>query len=176
MVAITLPDGSERQFDGPVTGAQVAADIGPGLAKAALAVRVDGEVRDLSRLIEADSQLAIITAKDDDGLELLRHDAAHVLAEAAKELYPDIQVTIGPAIENGFYYDFATPTRKSSARSGTGMKRSPFSRGSARLTRPKLSATFPNPKKLPFTVRAISSTCAAGRTCPAPANWANRLN
>ena len=110
MVAITLPDGSERQFDGPVTGADVAADIGPGLAKAALAVRVDGAVWDLSRLIEADSALAIITAKDEDGLELLRHDAAHVLAEAAKELYPNVQVTIGPSIENGFFYDFAVET------------------------------------------------------------------
>jgi len=107
MVTITLPDGSERQFDGPVTGGQVAADIGPGLAKAALAVRVDGDVWDLSRAIDADSALAIITGKDEDGLELLRHDAAHILAEAAKELYPEIQVTIGPAIENGFYYDFA---------------------------------------------------------------------
>ncbi len=110
MVTITLPDGSERQFDGPVTGAAVAADIGPGLAKAALAVRVNGELRDLSRVIEADSALAIITGKDAEGLELLRHDAAHILAEAAKELYPEIQVTIGPSIENGFYYDFATPT------------------------------------------------------------------
>ncbi len=110
MVTITLPDGSERQFDGPITGAQVAADIGPGLAKAALAVRVDGKLWDLSRTIEADSALAVITAKDDEGLELIRHDAAHILAEAAKELYPKIQVTIGPAIENGFYYDFATET------------------------------------------------------------------
>ena len=107
MVAITLPDGSVRQFDGPVTGAEIAADIGPGLAKAALCVTVDGELWDLTRTIEADADVAIITAKDEAGLELLRHDAAHVLAEAAKELYPDIQVTIGPAIENGFYYDFS---------------------------------------------------------------------
>jgi len=110
MVAITLPDGSERRFDGPVTGADVAADIGPGLAKAALAVRVDGAMWDLSRLIEADSALAIVTARDEDGLELLRHDAAHVLAEAVKELYPNVQVTIGPSIENGFFYDFAVET------------------------------------------------------------------
>jgi threonyl-tRNA synthetase len=107
MVAITLPDGSERKFDGPVTGAELAADIGPGLAKAALAVRVDGEIKDLSAAIEADAEVAIITSKDEEALELIRHDAAHVMAEAVQALYPGTQVTIGPAIENGFYYDFA---------------------------------------------------------------------
>jgi len=106
-VAITLPDGSSRSYPAPVTGADVAADIGPGLAKAALAVRVDGELRDLARQIEADAALSIVTAKDEDGVEVIRHDAAHILAEAAKELWPDIQVTIGPVIENGFYYDFS---------------------------------------------------------------------
>jgi threonyl-tRNA synthetase len=107
MVAITLPDGSVRQFDGPVTGLDVAADIGPGLAKAALAVRIDGELKDLATTIETDANLAIVTAKDEDALDLLRHDCAHVLAEAVQELYPGTQVTIGPTIENGFYYDFA---------------------------------------------------------------------
>lgn len=107
MVAITLPDGSERKFDGSVTGAELAADIGPGLAKAALAVRVDGEMKDLSAAIETDAEVAIITSKDEDALELIRHDAAHVMAEAVQALYPGTQVTIGPAIENGFYYDFA---------------------------------------------------------------------
>ena len=107
MVAITLPDGSVRQFEAAVTGAEVAADIGPGLAKAALAVRVNGALWDLSRPIEADAELAVITAKDDDGIDLIRHDCAHVLAEAVQELYPGTQVTIGPTIENGFYYDFA---------------------------------------------------------------------
>ncbi len=107
MVAITLPDGSKRKFDGTVTGAELAADIGPGLAKAALAVRVDGEIKDLSVAIEADAEVAIITSKDEDALELLRHDCAHVMAEAVKELFPDTQVTIGPNIENGFFYDFA---------------------------------------------------------------------
>ncbi|UTW51513.1 threonine--tRNA ligase [bacterium SCSIO 12827] len=107
MVAITLPDGSVRQFDGPVTGLDVAADIGPGLAKAALAVRIDGEMKDLSTTIKSDVNLAIVTSKDADALELLRHDCAHVLAEAVQELYPGTQVTIGPTIENGFYYDFA---------------------------------------------------------------------
>ena len=107
MVAITLPDGSKREFDKPVSGADVAADIGPGLAKAALAVRVGGEMKDLSTVIEADAEIAIVTAKDEDTLELLRHDCAHVMAEAVKELFPGTQVTIGPNIENGFYYDFA---------------------------------------------------------------------
>ncbi|MEP1031372.1 MAG: threonine--tRNA ligase, partial [Alphaproteobacteria bacterium] len=107
MVAITLPDGSVRQFNGPVTGLDVAADIGPGLAKAALAVRIDGEMKDLATTIDSDAKLAIVTSKDPDALDLLRHDCAHVLAEAVQELYPGTQVTIGPTIENGFYYDFA---------------------------------------------------------------------
>lgn len=107
MVALTLPDGSVRKFDGPVTGAMVAADIGPGLAKAALAVRVDGDMWDLGRTIETDAAFSVVTAKDDDALELVRHDAAHVMAQAVQELFPGTQVTIGPAIENGFYYDFA---------------------------------------------------------------------
>ena len=111
MVAITLPDGSVRQFPGPVTGAQVAADIGPGLAKAALAIRIDGVLKDLTTTITTDTNLSIVTAKDGaEALELLRHDAAHVMAEAVKELYPETQVTIGPSIENGFYYDFARAT------------------------------------------------------------------
>ncbi len=110
MVAITLPDGSVKEFDGPVSGAEIAAAIGPGLAKAALAVRVGGELRDLAFLVEEDAEIAIVTAKDEAALPLLRHDAAHVMAEAVKELYPEVQVTIGPAIEDGFYYDFAGDT------------------------------------------------------------------
>jgi threonyl-tRNA synthetase len=110
MISLTLPDGSVRRYDGPVTGAKVAADIGPGLAKAALAIRVNGELRDLKRDIDADARIEIVTAKDADALELLRHDAAHVMAEAVKELFPGTQVTIGPAIENGFYYDFSRAT------------------------------------------------------------------
>jgi len=107
MLSITLPDGSQRQFDGPVTVAEVAASIGAGLAKAALAGRVDGQLVDTSHRIERDASLAIVTAKDADALELVRHDAAHVMAQAVQELYPGTQVTIGPAIEDGFYYDFA---------------------------------------------------------------------
>ena len=107
MVSLTLPDGSKREFDKPVSGADVAAGIGPGLAKAALAIRIGGEMKDLSTVIDADAEIAIVTAKDEDALELLRHDCAHVMAEAVKELFPGTQVTIGPNIENGFYYDFA---------------------------------------------------------------------
>ncbi len=106
-VAITLPDGSVKQFNGPVTGAELAAAIGPGLAKAALAIKIDGEVLDLSRSIDVDSDVEIITRKTDEALELIRHDTAHVMAEAVQALYPGTQVTIGPSIENGFYYDFA---------------------------------------------------------------------
>jgi threonyl-tRNA synthetase len=106
MVTITLPDGSERRFDGPVTGDEVARSIGPGLAKAALAIKVDGELRDLSRPIEKDAKIEIVTGSHPDALELLRHDCAHVLAEAVQELYPGTQITFGPAIENGLYYDF----------------------------------------------------------------------
>lgn len=107
MISIQLPDGSKRQFEAPVTVAQVAASIGTGLAKAALAGRVDGKLVDTSHLIAQDAQLAIITDKDADGLEVIRHSTAHLLAYAVKELFPEAQVTIGPVIENGFYYDFS---------------------------------------------------------------------
>jgi len=105
-VAITLPDGSTRRYAGPVTGLQIASDIGPGLAKAALAVKVDGEMRDLLREIPSDARVEIVTRDSEDALELLRHDCAHVMAEAVQELYPGTQITFGPAIEDGFYYDF----------------------------------------------------------------------
>ena len=107
MPTISLPDGSERQYDAAVTPAQIASDIGPGLAKAAMAAVVNGADWDLTRAIEEDSAVQLITAKNTDAaLELVRHDCAHIMAEAVLELYPDTQVTIGPAIENGFYYDF----------------------------------------------------------------------
>ncbi len=110
MPIITLPDGSTRSYDLPVTPGDVAADIGPGLAKAALLGIVDGGEWDLSRPIEADASLALLTAKDDSALALLRHDCAHVMAEAVLEIFPETQVTIGPSIENGFYYDFHRET------------------------------------------------------------------
>jgi threonyl-tRNA synthetase len=107
MPRLTLPDGSVRAFDRPVSGAELAAAIGPGLAKAALVIEVDGALWDLSRAIEHDARVRLITARDGEALEVIRHDTAHLMAEAVKELYPEVQVTIGPAIEDGFYYDFA---------------------------------------------------------------------
>ncbi len=107
MPVITLPDGSRREFDDAVTVMAVAEDIGPGLAKATLAGRVNGKLVDASYLLTEDAELAIVTSRDEDALELMRHDAAHVMAQAVQELFPGTQVTIGPAIENGFYYDFA---------------------------------------------------------------------
>jgi threonyl-tRNA synthetase len=107
MPRITLPDGSVRQFEQPVSGRQLAESIGAGLARAAIALRVDGRDLDLAAVLTEDARVEIITRDSETGIELLRHDAAHVMAEAVKELYPDTQVTIGPAIEHGFYYDFA---------------------------------------------------------------------
>jgi len=106
MPVVTLPDGSHRSFAEPVTVHNVAADIGAGLAKAALAGKVDGTLVDTSYLIEKDAQLAIITERDDEGLDVIRHSTAHLLAMAVKELFPEAQVTIGPVIDDGFYYDF----------------------------------------------------------------------
>ena len=111
MIAITLPDGSQRQYPGPVTVAEVAQSIGAGLARAALGGRVtrgeQSQLVDTSHVIEQDAKLALITGKDPEGLELIRHSTAHLLAYAVKALFPDAQVTIGPVIENGFFYDFS---------------------------------------------------------------------
>ena len=107
MPTITLPDGSQRSFDNPVSIHDVAADIGPGLAKAALAGKINDKLLDTSFIIENDVELSIITDRDEEGLDIIRHSAAHLLAQAVKELYPEAQVTIGPVIEDGFYYDFA---------------------------------------------------------------------
>ena len=108
MPVITLPDGSKRSFDNPVSVHDIAADIGPGLAKAALGGVVDGREVDTSFTIEGDAALAIITDRDDAGLEIIRHSTAHLLAMATQELFPGVQVTIGPVIDDGFFYDFAT--------------------------------------------------------------------
>jgi threonyl-tRNA synthetase len=107
VIRITLPDGSPREFPAPPTVAEVAASIGPGLAKAALAGKVDGRLVDTSHRIDRDAQVSIVTERDPDGLEIIRHSTAHLLAYAVKELFPDAQVTIGPVIDNGFYYDFS---------------------------------------------------------------------
>ena len=107
MVNITLPDGSVREYEHPVSVAEIAASIGPGLAKAALGGKVDGKLVDISHRVGTDANVAIVTDKDPEGIDLIRHSTAHLLAYAVKELFPDAQVTIGPVIENGFYYDFA---------------------------------------------------------------------
>src|SRR6202162_5328130 len=107
MPVVTLPDGSQRPFDHAVTVDEVAANIGAGLRKAALAGRVDGKLVDTSYVIDHDAKLAIVTEKDPDGVDVIRHSTAHLLAQAVKELFPDAQVTIGPVIEDGFYYDFS---------------------------------------------------------------------
>src|SRR3982075_2971026 len=107
MPNIRLPDGSVKSFPGSVTVVEVAQAIGPGLARAALAGRVNGKLVDTSHRIESDSELAIITERDREGVEILRHSTAHLLAYAVKDLFPEAQVTIGPVVENGFYYDFS---------------------------------------------------------------------
>src|SRR5690554_1438713 len=113
MIKITLPDGSAREVASGTTPAQIAADIGPGLAKAALAARIDGEVRDIMRPLEVDTELALITARDEaEALELARHDYAHVLAEAVQALWPGTQITFGPATDDGFYYDVLAPASR----------------------------------------------------------------
>ena len=189
MPVITLPDGSQRRFDAPVSVADVAADIGPGLARAALAGRVDGRLVDTSQVIDTDAQLAIVTARDEDGLEIIRHSTAHLLAQAVKSLYPEAQVTIGPVIEDGFYYDFAferpfTPEDLEAIESKMAelaaaelevqrevMSRDQaveYFRSSARSTRPRSSPVSPRATRSASTVRATSRTCAGAPTCPTP--------
>ena len=107
MLVITLPDGSQRNYDAPLSVLEVAQSIGAGLAKATLAAKLNGQLVDASTIIEHDAELQIITAKDDEGLDVIRHSTAHLLAQAVKQLFPEAQVTIGPVIENGFFYDFA---------------------------------------------------------------------
>ena len=107
MTVVHLPDGTDKVFENPVTVGEVAESIGPGLARVALAGKLNGRLVDLSEQIDTDSDLVLITDKDADGLEIIRHSCAHLLAHAVKELFPGAQVTIGPVIENGFYYDFS---------------------------------------------------------------------
>ncbi|MGE0232643.1 MAG: TGS domain-containing protein, partial [Flavobacteriaceae bacterium] len=107
MISLTFPDGSSREFSAGVTGAEIAEGISKSLAKKAVAMRIDGELRDLADPIEASAQIEIVTRDNETALELIRHDAAHVMAEAVQELYPGTQVTIGPVIDNGFFNDFA---------------------------------------------------------------------
>ena len=195
MLNITLPDGSQRQFPGPVTVAEVAASIGSGLAKAALGGKVDGKLVDTSYLLEQDAALAIVTAKDADGLELIRHSTAHLLAYAVKQLFPEAQVTIGPVIDNGFYYDFsykrpftpedlaaiekkmtelASQTSRWCAACCRATRRSPTSRAWASTTRPRSSPASRATRMSPVPRGRLSRTCAAARTCRPLASLALR--
>jgi threonyl-tRNA synthetase len=192
MIQITLPDGSQREFPGPVTVAEVASSIGAGLAKAALAGKVNGKVVDTSYSMAENSALSIITAKDADGLEVIRHSTAHLLAYAVKELFPEAQVTIGPVIENGFFYDFSykrpfTPddlaaiekkmtalaaqdepvTRRVLPRDEAVAY---FSRAWVNTTRPRSLPAFRQTRMYRCTAKASLKTCAAAPTCPVPAS------
>ncbi len=188
MPVITLPDGSEKPFDSPVSVHQVAESIGAGLAKAALAGRVDGELVDTSHVIEADAQLAIITNRDDEGLEVIRHSCAHLMAQAVQQLFPSAQVTIGPVIDDGFFYDFAyerpfTPEdlaaieKKMSdiAKQDLTVERSVMSRddavtlfeGMGEKYKAEILESIPSDEDLSFYSRATLWTCAAVRIFPA---------
>ena len=107
MISVTLPDGSQRQFDHPVSIHDIANDIGTGLARAALAGKVNGELVDTRHIIDESADIAIITDRDEEGLDIIRHSTSHLMAQAVKQLFPEAQVTIGPVIEDGFYYDFS---------------------------------------------------------------------
>ena len=190
MPAITLPDGSVRRFDAPVTGTTVAEAIGPGLARAALAMKLDGKLVDLATAIDHDANVVFVTRRDPDALELIRHDAAHVLAEAVQELYPGTQVTIGPAIENGFYYDFArnepfTPEDFPADRSQDARDRRPrrpvrpqvmdrddairFFQDKGEKYKAELIQDLPRDRDdQPVHARATGSISAAARTCAPP--------
>ena len=194
MPVITLPDGSQRSFEQPVTVAGVAANIGAGLAKAALAGRVDGKLVDTSHVIDHDASVSIVTGKDPDGLEIIRHSTAHLLAQAVQAVYPEAQVTIGPVIEDGFYYDFAfsrpfTPEDLAKfeakmhelAKADLKVERKLMPRDAGRRdvqeTRRALQGRDHREPSLrtktsACTGRATGSTCAAVRTCPARASSA----
>jgi threonyl-tRNA synthetase len=177
MITIVLPDGSRREFPAPVTVGEVAASIGAGLAKAALGGRVDGKLVDLSHRLERDAAVSIVTDKGADGIELIRHSTAHLLAYAVKELFPDAQVTIGPVIENGFYYDFSyrrpfTPEDLAAIEkrmAELAAKNEPVTRRV--LPRDEAVApAFPPARTCRSTGKAPSRTCAAARTCRARAS------
>ena len=191
MPVVTLPDGSHRSFAEPVTVHDVAADIGAGLAKAALAGKVDGQLVDTSYRIENDAELAIVTERDEDGVDIIRHSTAHLMAMAVQELFPGAQVTIGPVIDNGFYYDFKYDrpfTNEDLARIEKRMEelskqdlpvsRSIMSRDEAiklfedmgEEYKVRIIQDIPAMRTFHFTARAILSTCAAVPTFPAPAS------
>lgn len=186
MPVITLPDGSQRQFDRAVSVMDVALSIGTGLAKATLAGKVNGKLVDASYLIQEDASLKIVTAKDVDGVDVIRHSTAHLLAQAVKQLFPSAQVTIGPVVENGFYYDFSyersfTPDdlvaieKKMQELSAADIpvERSLMARDEAvqffsalgEKYKAEIIARFRQTKSCRSTGRATLPTCVGGRTC-----------
>lgn len=189
MIEVTLPDGSKREFNSPVTVGDVAASIGAGLARAALAGKVNGKLVDLSHPITENSTVSIVTDKDPEGLEIIRHSTSHLMAQAVKELYPQAQITIGPVIENGFYYDFSLPKHLTNedlpliekkmdeivnaifrlfVKRWTATRPLNISTPSANTTRPKSSALSLPVKPFLCTVRVTMSTFAADPTSRAP--------
>lgn len=197
MVAIKLPDGSILEMESGVNGFDVANKISPNLAKAALAITVNGKTQDLSTPITTDATVTIITGKDKEGLHILRHSCSHVMAQAVKELWPDVQVTIGPAIENGFYYDFArkepfttedfeksklkcmkssNATKSSNVSSCRVTRPSNTSKTWVSIIRPKLLKTCRKTKQFRCIVREHLRISAAGRTYPPPAKSATPSN
>jgi len=192
MPAITLPDGSQKHFDHPVSVAEVAASIGSGLAKAALAGKVNGALVDTSASIDRDATLSIVTDKDPEGLEIIRHSTAHLLANAVQELFPDAQVTIGPVVENGFYYDFAYKRpfstedlaaiekrmardfrqgfESASSRAAPGRGHRAFQENRRALQGRDHCRDSAGPNPSACTGRVRGRICAAGRTFRAPAN------
>ena len=197
MVAIKLPDGSILEMESGVNGFDVANKISPNLAKAALAITVNGKTQDLSTPITTDATVTIITGKDKEGLHILRHSCSHVMAQAVKELWPDVQVTIGPAIENGFYYDFARKEpfttedfEKIEAKMHEIVKRDEklerivmprneaikYFKDMGEHIRPKLLKTCRKTKQFRCIVREHLRISAAGRTYPPPAKSATPSN
>ena len=191
MPVVTLPDGSHRSFAESVTVHDVAADIGAGLAKAAIAGRVNGKLVDTSFPIEEDAELAIVTERDEDGVDIIRHSTAHLLAMAVKELFPSAQVTIGPVVDNGFYYDFKfdrpftnedlsriEKRMEELAKQDIPVSRSVMSRDEAvrlfdgwvRNTRFASLRIFPARRIYPSTARVTLSICVVALTCPTPAS------
>ena len=190
MPVVTLPDGSQRTFPQPVTVDDVAASIGAGLRKAALAGRVDGKLVDTSYIIDKDASVAIVTDKDPDGIDVIRHSTAHLLAQAVKALFPDAQVTIGPVIEDGFYYDFsykrpfttedlaaieAKMTELSKADQKVSRRVMPrndaveYFRKLGEIYKAEIIASIPEKEEISLYGQgmaiATGSTCAAARTC-----------
>jgi threonyl-tRNA synthetase len=175
MPQITLPDGSQRSFDHPVSVMDVANDIGPGLARATLAGKVNGKLVDASYVIKDDAELAIVTERDEDGLEVIRHSAAHLLAQAVKTLYPETQVTIGPVIEDGFYYDFARPEPFTEADlAKIEKKMAELAKQDFTVTRSEMArdeaVKFFRDMGEEYKAEIIESICAAARMCRLPAS------